>query len=114
MDARVSVDNTKLADWEAMQRLHGRQSLINSDGGGTSGGGMEARLAKLEAQTEHLQADMAKLASVPTDIATIKVEMVTKDYLHQVLNEAFDKHLRWTLGIVGAMLTLATAIIKAT
>jgi hypothetical protein len=85
-----------------------QDSLNAGDGGGTSGGGMEARLAKLEAQMEHVQADLAKLASVPVDVAIIKSDMVTKDYL----NSAFEKHLRWTLGIVGLMLTVATAINK--
>jgi hypothetical protein len=96
---------------ELLQRLSLEQAkelqrLKSAGGGGTSGDGMEPRLAKLEAQMEHVQADLAKLANVPVDIATIKGEMVTKDYL----NSAFDKHLRWTLGIVGLMIAIATVI----
>lgn len=56
------------------------QSLKGGGGGGTSGG-MDGRLGKLEAQMEHVQSDLAKLAGVPVDIATIKSEMVTKEYL---------------------------------
>jgi hypothetical protein len=52
---------------------------------------------------QHVQADLGKLASVPADVAAMKAEMVTKDYL----NNAFDKHLKWTLGIVGLMITCA-------
>ena len=84
-----------------------KAGLKGGGGGGTSGGGMEARLAKLEAQMEHVQSDLTKLAGVPVDIATIKGDMVTKTYL----DRAFEKHLHWTLGIVGAMLTIATLII---
>ena len=96
---------------ELLQRLNRDQAkelqrLKSGDGGGTSGDGMEPRLAKLEAQMEHVQADLAKLANVPVNIAAIKGEMVTKDYL----NSAFDKHLRWTLGIVGLMIAIATVI----
>ena len=90
----------------ALQREN--EALKGGGGGGTSDG-VEARLGKLEAHMEHVQADLAKLASVPADVAGMKAEMVTKDYL----NAAFDKHLRWTLGIVALMLAVATFIVKA-
>lgn len=100
---------------ELLQRRNQEQAneldrLKAEGGGGTSGGGMEARLAKLEAHVEHIQSDLAKLATVPADIAGMKGAMVTTDYL----NAAFDKHLRWTSLIVGIMITVAAAILKFT
>lgn len=100
----------KLLQIQNMAQSEEIERLKNSSGGGTSGGGMEARLAKLEAQMEHVQSDLAKLASVPVDLAAVKAEFVTKDFL----TSAFDRHLKWTLGIVGIMLTIATLIIKLT
>ena len=87
-------------------------SLKDGDGGGTSGG-MEARLAKLEAQMEHVQADLAKLAGLPVDLAGLKVQvdnLPTKDYL----KEQLESHLRKTgilFAIVGAIFGVAFKLI---
>lgn len=45
--------------------------------GGTDGtyGGMEARVAKLEAHMEHVRSDLAKLASVPADLSEVKARI---------------------------------------
>ncbi len=72
---------------------------------------MEARVAKLEAQMEHVVGELGKLAAVPADIAGMKSDishLPTKDYIAN----AFDKHFRWTVGTVGLMIAVAGLIIK--
>lgn len=56
---------------EYMARKLQEGALQNGSGGGTSGG-MEARVAKLEAHMEHVRSDISKLADVPADLATLK------------------------------------------
>ncbi len=48
--------------------------LPPGDGHG-NGGAMEPRIAKLEAHMEHVRAELAKLAAVPVDIATLKTKV---------------------------------------
>ena len=40
-------------------------------GGGTSGGGMESRIAKLEAQMDAVRIDLGRLAGLPVDVARL-------------------------------------------
>src|SRR4051794_4000330 len=99
------------ADAQSKRSPADADAALKSDGGGgTSGGGMEARLAKLEAQMEHVQADLTKLGPVPADVSALRVtvdNLPTKDYV----SDAFKTHLHYTLGIVGAMITIATLIL---
>jgi hypothetical protein len=80
-------------------------------GGGYNSSMVEARLATLETQIGHVQSDLEKLASIPSDLAALKVtvdNLPTKDYL----TGRFDLQFRWIAGLVGIMLTVATLIIK--
>jgi hypothetical protein len=43
--------------------------------GGGNFGDMEARVAKLEAHMEHVRGELAKLASLPVEVATIKTKV---------------------------------------
>ena len=45
---------------------------LKSRGGDGTSGGMEPRLAVLEAEMKHVKENLAKLGSVPTDLATLK------------------------------------------
>lgn len=60
---------------------------LNPPGGGGSSGGMEPRIARLEAQMEHVQGALLKLSDVPANLATL-IERVahlpTKEYLVKV------------------------------
>lgn len=62
---------------ESIARIERRQKEIKemtlkSGGGGGTSDGMEARVAVLEAHVEHIRGELAKLAGVPTDVATLK------------------------------------------
>lgn len=86
------------------------ESLKGGSGDGTSGG-MDGRLGKLEAQMEHVQADLGKLAGVPADLAALKVQvehLPTKDYL----SEQLDKHLTKTGVIVAIIATIFGVVFK--
>ena len=66
--ARLQRDLT-----EARTRLRETddESTLQDGGGGGTFGGMEARLAKLEAHMEHVRGDLVKLADVPVQLATL-------------------------------------------
>lgn len=51
-----------------------QERLKEGDAGGTSGG-MEARVAKLEAHVEHIRSELGKLSSVPTDLAVLQTRV---------------------------------------
>lgn len=44
-------------------------------GGGGSSGDMEPRIARLEAHMEHVRAELAKLGSMPVQLAELKVRV---------------------------------------
>lgn len=52
------------------EQRSGPDPLQGGGGSGTSGG-MEARLAKLEAQMDAVKADLGKMASLPVDVARL-------------------------------------------
>lgn len=82
----------------AEQRRQIEQQLKSSDAGGTSGG-MEARIAKLEAHMEHVRDDLAKLQGIPVDVATLKSDV---------------SHLPtkgWMVGALGTSLAIIAALI---
>ena len=101
--------------YEKLERLSERVQqleLKNGGGGGTSGG-MEARVAKLEAHVEHIRDDLAKLAPLPVEMAGMRSDisnLPTKDYLSQ----QFDKQFRWITGIVLVVVAIAGAIVRFT
>jgi hypothetical protein len=81
-------------------------SLQSAGDGGTSGG-MEARLAKLEAHIEHVRGDLQRLAGVPADLAALKArldQVPDKDWVGA-------KMRNWVGGGV-ALLTLVTVATK--
>ncbi|MBB3940717.1 tetrahydromethanopterin S-methyltransferase subunit G [Novosphingobium fluoreni] len=97
-------------------------SSLNTPTGGGTFDGMEARLAKLEAQMEHVHKDLAKLAVLPVDVATIKERLVhlpTKDEARNTLDSALDRAGAKTqrgvgliIGIGGLLITGVSLLIK--
>jgi hypothetical protein len=71
----MSLDDSRLADWEAMQRKHGRQFVTDPElplKGGAGGGTydpMEGRVAKLEAYMDVTRDD---LKDIKVDIRAVK------------------------------------------
>jgi len=84
-----------------------RDPPLPPSGGGGTPSGMEARLAKLEAQMDHVQADLAKLSGLPVAMAEIKTRLDAlpdKDWVGA-------KMRNWVGGGV-AFLTLVTIAAK--
>lgn len=99
------MSNLRLVD-EEFQRVveeREREASLKSAGGDGTSGGMEARIAKLEAHVEHIRDDLAKLADVPADLATLKSRvdaLPDKDWV--------GLHFRNWIGGSLALLTLLT------
>lgn len=75
--------------------------LKSGDGGGTFEG-MEARVAKLEADMDHVKRSLDRLADVPADLATLKERtshLPTKDYI--------DRRLLAMLALIAALTVFA-------
>ena len=59
----------------AKAELREMEARLKSGGGDGTSGGMEARVAVLEAHVEHIRGDLAKLADIPVSVAEIKTEL---------------------------------------
>lgn len=78
----MSLDDSRLEAWQKMQEAN-RRGRVQQDsdlplfGGGGDGtsGGVEARVAKLEAQVEQLRVEVGRLASLPADMAGVKSDL---------------------------------------
>lgn len=88
------------------------------EGGGGKDGGMEPRIAKLEAHMDNVRAELAKLAALPADMATIKERLshlpTTADVKSEIataIDRAGGKTQR-TVAITGGLVTLAVAAIN--
>ena len=78
----------------------GPEDLPRGGGGGTSGGGMEPRIASLEAHAENLRTEVGKLAGLPVQVARLEeriANLPTKSFI-----------VTATSAIIGAI-TLLTA-----
>lgn len=73
---QASVDNI-IAQLKALPVASGGDlpPPLPPDSGRGNGDDMEPRIAKLEAHMEHVRAELAKLATVPVDIATLKTKV---------------------------------------
>lgn len=60
-----------MADIRFLDPSLGNKSFVNQGGGGNNGG-MEARIAKLEASVEYIQTD---IASIKQDVRDIRADM---------------------------------------
>lgn len=116
-------------------RLEAENAILKQGGGGGTSGGMEARVAKLEAHIEHVRDDLGRLAGVPADLASLKGDstglrtdfkrledvptklgtiqnevsnLPTKDYLGQ----QFDRQFRWTTGLIILVSAVVGAVAK--
>lgn len=79
---------------------------------GGDGGGMESRVAVLEAHMEHVRSDLAKLSGVPADLAALKEKvehLPTKDDLHK-LSGSFTAKLVGLLVAIAALIAFADKI----
>ena len=116
----MSIDETKREAWAAMQAKNrgiGTDEptlpLFGGGGGGTYGG-MEARIAVLEAHMENVRDEIRKLANVPADLATLKEKLEhvpTKTDLHSLESE-LTKKMQIYLGLVGALIVICATVAK--
>lgn len=85
--------------------------------GGGNGGGMEPRIAKLEAHMENVRSEIAKLASVPADLAGLKERsshLPTKAEVKADLDAAVDRlgtRIQRQVGLVGALVAIAVSAV---
>jgi len=96
-----TVDDSRLADWQAARRQRGLdlELPLNGGGGGGTYDSMEPRIAKLEAHMEHANKQLDKLSDVPAILARIE----------ERLNHTPTKIE--ALGYLGGAIVLAGAII---
>lgn len=93
------------------------EALKGSDDGGTLPP-MEGRIAKLEANMEHVRSELAKLATVPADLATVKertAHMPTKADVLVAVDTAIEKaavKTQRTTMLVGAAITIVLGLIN--
>lgn len=60
---------------DELDRLLRDQARLPSGGGGGNSGDVEPRIARLEAHMEHVRAELAKLGSMPVQLAELKVRV---------------------------------------
>lgn len=119
----MSLDESKRDIWIASQNRFSERRASSSDtplnppsGGGTSGG-MESRIATLEAHMEQVKESLAKLTSVPEDLATLKERtshLSTKAELHTEITTQLDRlgtRLQRQVVITGSIFTAILALI---
>lgn len=106
----MPVNETVIDSVHRFEQRHRQfEDSLKSGGGDGTYDGMEPRVAKLEAHMEHVRADLAKLASVPADLAELKAkiaELPTKDWI--------GAHFRnWIIGGVAvfSLISLAAKLI---
>ena len=93
-------------------------SLKTGGGGGTSGG-MEPRVAKLEAHVEHIRAEIGKLAPMPADLAAVRERLQhlpTKDEVKGAIDAATDRlgtRVQRTVAVIVGLAGLVLAGITA-
>ena len=86
-----------------------REPPLNPPGSGGTPDDMEARLAKLEAHMEHVQADLARLNDVPASLATL-TEKVANLPTKEELGTKLRNYLA-TAGVIMAIVGTAIGII---
>jgi ElaB/YqjD/DUF883 family membrane-anchored ribosome-binding protein len=86
-----STPNLSIVDDAYLRQREAEERLRSGGGGGTSGG-MEERVAKLEATLEHAKRDISELRAdvktMSTDVATLKENvrhLPTKPWMFQAL-----------------------------
>jgi hypothetical protein len=101
-----------------LQQLeHVLEDNLKSGGGGGTSGGMEARVAKLEAHMEHVRGELAKLAQMPVEIAAIKERqghLPTKDEARKMLDDGIERlgsRVQRAVTIVGGAVTLLLGLL---
>jgi hypothetical protein len=72
----MTLDDSKRHIREALQRARERRNVepeppLQGAGSGGTSGGMEARLAKLEASMDYVKAELARLAGLPAESARL-------------------------------------------
>lgn len=90
---------------------------LKGGGGGDNFGGMEARLAKLEASMDYVKADLARLSGVPAELARVSERlnhMPTRAEMQTDINTAIDRsgaRVQRSVAITGGLITIAVAAI---
>ena len=120
----MTLDDSHVEIWREMQRRRTQPAtaepelpLQSAGGGGTSGGDMEARLAKLEASMDYVKADLGRLSGLPVESARIAERvnhLPTKAEVKIDIEAAVDRasaRTQRTVAIVGGMVTIAVALI---
>lgn len=97
--------------------LEAENERLKGGGGDGTSGGMESRIATLEAHMEQVKESLAKLASVPEDLATLKERtshLSTKAELHTEITTQLDRlgtRLQRQVVITGSIFTAILALI---
>ena len=119
MEGRMSVDKSLLDVWDALQRQRRADESaplpLNGGGGGDNSGGMEARIARLEASMDSVKAELGKLSGVPFDLARMServAHMPTRIEVRTDIEAAVDHaaaRTQRTVAVVGGIVTVAVA-----
>jgi len=118
-----SLANRLPAIWADRQQQRQRDEIepqlpLPGGGGGDNSGGVEARLAKLEASMDHVKADLGRLAGVPADLARVAERLnhlPTKAEMTTDMETAIDRsgaRIQRTVAVVGGLVALAIAAIN--
>jgi tetrahydromethanopterin S-methyltransferase subunit G len=112
------VDLAYIEELEAKASAAQEQATLKGGSGNGTSGGMEARVSKLEALVEGVRADLAKLATVPADVATVKERLShlpTKIEVRDDIDKAMERagtRMQRTVGVTGALVAIAVAAIN--
>ena len=116
----MSVDGSRREVWRQMQRERGRvvaepEGALNGGGGGDNSGGMEARIARLEAAMDFVKAELGKLSGLPAEVVRLSERvnhMPTRFEVRADIDAAVDRaaaRTQRTIAVAGGLVTLAIA-----
>ena len=106
-----------------MRRERGLDDLepewaLNGGDGGDNSGGMEARIARLEASMDFVKAELNKLSGLPVEVAKLSARvthMPSRFEVRAAIDAAVDRaaaRTQRTVAVVGGLVTVATAAIN--
>lgn len=117
-DSSTIIDNWRTRAAFPGPKIEAEVEPLHGGGGGGMFGGMEPRIAVLEADMKHVKAQLDKLAGVPSDLATLKERtshLPTKAEMQKDIEAQLDRsagRVQRTIGITGGLVTLAVAAIN--
>ncbi len=106
----MTVDESRRGVWRQMRGERGHdddEPVLNIGGGGDNTGGMEARIARLEAAMDFVKSELAKLAGVPAELARVS------ERLNHVANRSEVERLGERVGNLPTKADVDVAIDRA-